>query len=60
MIARVDHRALLVALAALAVVLCVLVVGTLLVGVQAVPSSGPGLEPNTHPSVVEMHRTMSL
>ena len=59
MIARVDHRALLVALAALAVALCVLVVGTLLVGAQAVPSSGPGTNPDAHPSVVDMHRTMN-
>ncbi len=60
MIARVDHRALLVALAALAVVLCVLVVGTLLVGAQAVPSSVPGTNPDAHPSVVDMQRTMML
>jgi hypothetical protein len=60
MIARVDHRVLLVALAALAVALCVLVVGTLLVGAQAVPSSVPGTNPAAHPSVVDMHRTMML
>ena len=60
MIARVDHRALLVALAALAVVLCVLVVGTFLVGAQAVPSSVPGTNPDAHSSVVDMHRTMML
>ena len=60
MIARVDHRTLLVALAALAVALCVLVVETLLVGAQAVPSSVPGPNPDAHPSVVEMHTTMML
>jgi hypothetical protein len=60
MIARVDYRTLLVALVALTVALCVLVVGTLLVGAQAVPSSVPGTNPDAHPSVVDMHRTMML
>jgi len=51
---------LLVALVVLAVALCVLVVGTLLVGAQALPSSVPGTNPAAHPSVVDMHRTMML
>jgi hypothetical protein len=60
MIARVDDRRLLVALAALAVALCVLVVATLFVGAQAVPSSSPNINPDAHPSVVDMHRTVML
>jgi hypothetical protein len=60
MIARVDHRRLLVAFAALAVALCVLVVTTLFVGAQAVPSSSPNINSDAHPSVVDMHMTMML
>jgi hypothetical protein len=60
MIARFDHRPVLMFLA-LATVVCVLMVAlTLFASAQAVPSSGPGLEPNAHPSVVDINRTMSL
>jgi hypothetical protein len=60
MIARFDHRPVLMTLA-LATILCVLLVAlTLFVSAQAVPSSSPSLEPDAHPSVVEMHRTMML
>jgi hypothetical protein len=46
---------------ALATLVCVLLVAlTLFVAAQAVPSSGPSIHPDTHPSVVDMHRTMML
>jgi len=60
MIARFDHRPVLMLLA-LATLVCVLMVAlTLFVSAQAVPSSGPSINPHAHPSVVEMHRTMML
>jgi hypothetical protein len=60
MIARFDHRPILMTMA-LATVVCVLLVAlTLFVAAQTVPSSGPSLNPNTHLSAVEMHRTMML
>jgi hypothetical protein len=60
MIARFDHRPVLIFLA-LATVLCVLLVAlTLFVSAQTVPSSSPIINPDAHPSVVEMHRTMML
>jgi hypothetical protein len=60
MIARFDHRPVLMALA-LATVVCVLLVAlTLFVGARTVPSSGPSTDPDAHPSVVDMHRTMML
>jgi hypothetical protein len=46
---------------ALATVVCVLLVAlTLFVSVQTIPASGPSIDPDAHPSVVEMHRTMML
>jgi hypothetical protein len=60
MIARFDHRPVLMFLA-LATVVCVLLVAlTLFVSAQAVPSSGPSINPDAHPSVVDINRTMSL
>lgn len=60
MIARFDHHPMLMFLA-LATVVCVLLVAlTLFVSVQVVPSSGPSLEPNAHPSIVDINRTMML
>ena len=60
MIARFDHHPIQMVLA-LAIAVCVLMVApTLFVSAQAVPSSGPSLEPNAHPSVVDINRTMSL
>jgi hypothetical protein len=60
MIARFDHHPIQMALA-LALVVCVLMVAlTLFVAAQGVPSSGPSIDPDAHPSVVEMHRTMML
>jgi hypothetical protein len=60
MIARFDHRPVLMFLA-LATVVCVLmVVLTLFVSAQAIRSSGPSIETDAHPSVVEMHKTMML
>jgi hypothetical protein len=60
MIARFEHHPILMELA-LATLVCVLLVAlTLFVAAQAVPSSGPSIHPDTHPSVVDMHRTMML
>jgi hypothetical protein len=60
MIARFDHHPMLMFLA-LATVVCVLLVAlTLFVSVQTIPASGPSIDPDAHPSVVEMHRTMML
>lgn len=60
MIARFDHRPVLMFLA-LATVVCVLLVAlTLFVAAQAVPSSGPGLEPDAHSSHSEIVQTMLL
>ena len=50
MIARFDHRPVLMFLA-LATVVCVLMVAlTLFVSAQAVPTSGPSVDPNAAPS----------
>ena len=60
MIARFDHHPMLMFLA-LANVVCVLLVALMLfVSVQTIPARGPSIEPDAHPSVVEMHRTMML
>jgi hypothetical protein len=60
MIARFDHHPILMEIA-LATLVCVLMVTlTLFVAAQGVPSSGPSINPDAHPSVVEMHRTMML
>ena len=60
MIARFDHRPVLMVLA-LAIAVCVLMVAlTLFVSAQAVPSGSPSINPDAHPSVVDMHRTMML
>ena len=60
MIARFDHRPVLMFLA-LATVVCVLMVTlTLFVSAQAVPSSGPSLNPDAHPSHSEIVQTMLL
>ena len=60
MIARFDHRPMLMFLA-LATVVCVLLVAlTLFVAAQTVPSSGPSLNPDAHPSHSEIVQTMLL
>ena len=61
MVTRFDHHPIQMVLA-LAIAVCVLMVAlTLFVAAQAVPSSGPSLEqPNAHPAVVDINRTMSL
>ena len=60
MIARFDHHPIQMVLA-LAIAVCVLMVAlTLFVSAQAIPSSSPSINPDAHPSVVEMHRTMML
>ena len=60
MIARFDHHPMLMFLA-LATVVCVLLVAlTLFVSAQALPSSGPSINPAAHPSVVDINRTMTL
>ena len=60
MIARFDYRPVLTFLA-LATVVCVLmVVLTLFVSAQAVPSSGPSVSPDAHPSHSEIVQTMML
>jgi hypothetical protein len=60
MIARFDHRPVLM-IVALAAVVCVLLVSlTLFVSAQAIPSSGPGLNPDAHPSHSEIVQTMML
>jgi hypothetical protein len=60
MIARFDHHPIQMVLA-LAIAVCVLMVAlTLFVSAQSVPSSSPSINPDAHPSVVEMHRTMML
>jgi hypothetical protein len=60
MIARLEHHPILMEMA-LATLVCVLLVAlTLFVAAQAVPASSPSINPDAHPSVVEMHRTMML
>jgi sensor domain CHASE-containing protein len=60
MIARFDHRPVLMVLA-LATVVCVLMVAlTLFVSAQAVPSSRPGVDRNAAPSQSEIVQTMLL
>jgi len=60
MIARFDHRPVLMFLA-LATVVCVLMVAlTLFVSAQAVPTSGPSVDPNAAPSHWEIVKTMLL
>ena len=58
MIARFDHRPILMFLA-LATVVCVLMVA-LFVSAQAVPSSGPSVDLNAAPSHSEIVQTMLL
>jgi hypothetical protein len=60
MIARFDHRPVLMFFA-LATVVCVLmVVLTLFVSAQAVPSGGPSVDPIAAPSHSEIVQTMLL
>lgn len=60
MIARFDHRPVLMVLA-LATVVCVLMLAlTLFVAAQTPPVSGPSINPDAHPSVVDINRTMML
>jgi hypothetical protein len=60
MIARFDHRPVLTFLALTTVVCVLMVAPTLFVSAQVVPSSGPSINPDAHPSVVDMYRTMML
>jgi hypothetical protein len=60
MTARFDNHPMLMFLA-LATVVCVLLVSLrLFVSAQAIPSSGPGLNPDAHPSHSEIVQTMLL
>ena len=60
MIARFDHRPVLKFLA-LATIVCVLLLAlTLFVSARTVPSSGPSVNPDAHPSHSEIVQTMML